>query len=357
MQCEYFWNLTGVDTTGATIFQDIIDILTGETDVNNLSADCNKTTTWIEVGLHASPWVVHDPIAGTGLQILKTTQTDSGETKFLGIYAPTPDSSPKIQFAVMSAWNEVAHTGTDYHLITGSHCTTGFYANNSTFGSLQLFASRECMLFSQSRRNGRWGNDAAGNSADYGTVIVGEHTRGISTQIGDQPNWFVAPLGGAGGAGGTGDGRTNGYKWSGRRISTTNTVEIQKPYVVNAGLYTACGEDSFGNFNNNYPEALGASQARKQIGSVQPQSEAEAIQYKPEMIFCGGHPFPNLTDASTIQGNVSTLCDIWKIPQGSMAVNAGNFMNWNGKRYMVWRSGDGGDVSTITGHRVLVPYG
>jgi hypothetical protein len=355
MQAEYFWETPASDSLGHLMAQDIIDIITGETDVNNLSVDCDKTNSWIDTSLTTSPWTVHDAAAGTDLQIIKTTQADSGDTKFLGLDFTPGSSSAYFSFAVMSAWNEIAHTGTDYFLINTEGPRATMRTNFSAGGAVYIYASRECILLMQARYSpDRYGNYRTTNS-DVGTLMVGEHTRGISTQIGDQPNWFVASLGNCGGKGDTSGTLQGGYKWSGRRVSTTNVTAIVKPYRMSVGLYTASIYSSEGNFQN-YPEVLKASQARKQIGPVVPQSEDDAIQYKPEFILCGNLPYASGQDSSTIQGNVSLQCDIWKLPAGSGAI--GSYMNWNGKKYRVWKSGDGTLQSgTTVGHKILVPLG
>ncbi len=57
------------------VLDDLIAILTGETNVSNLSATCNKGATSITATIPAG-WTLHDAAAGTVTKVIKAPLAD-----------------------------------------------------------------------------------------------------------------------------------------------------------------------------------------------------------------------------------------------------------------------------------------
>jgi hypothetical protein len=130
MYAKYEYNS---GATQANILADLVLILTGTTDVNSLSASCNKTTSSITATV-ASGWTVHDASAGSGKQVLKAAYVDNGSAyKF----AELTVTSSELQIHVNETWNETAHTYTNR---TGN---TSYYQrwSSSNAGRFYLFSS------------------------------------------------------------------------------------------------------------------------------------------------------------------------------------------------------------------------
>lgn len=341
MFAEYHYNDT---PTPANVFQDIIDILTGETDTGNLSADCDTGNSVINTDYTTSPWVVHD--AATDLsdkQIIKTTQTDSGDVKYLGIRMTTGTTPKPIVFSVMSAWDAGTNVGTNFFELP---TIMGCAFQELETGQIWIYADEFSICMMQVEEIGQYGNEPVGSSSSYGTILIGEHMRGPSTQIGDQPNWFVANT--ANIAGPQHASNFIGYAWSGRNMSTSNVLSLQTPFSMGLGIWGR-------NMNNNsgtyldFHSTLGQAQARAVVDGT--------VQYLPQRIIAGaiGYPSPNL-DATACQ-DVSARCDIWALPDGSVAV--GSLMNFNGKKYKIWK---GGFTTNTTGTsvgncKIMIPHG
>lgn len=130
MYAKYEYNS---GATQANILADLVLILTGTTDVNSLSASCNKTNSTITATV-AAGWTVHDASAGSGKQVLKAAYVDDG-SKFK--YAELTVTASEIQLHGNETWDNSAHT------YTNKTANTSYYQrwSSSNIGRVYIFAS------------------------------------------------------------------------------------------------------------------------------------------------------------------------------------------------------------------------
>ena len=79
MYARYQYNSGVQATVQANILADLLAILTGEVNVSNLSASCDKVNTTITVDNPAG-WVLHDAAAGTNAKAIKAPLADDQAT-------------------------------------------------------------------------------------------------------------------------------------------------------------------------------------------------------------------------------------------------------------------------------------
>lgn len=134
MYAKYEYNS---GATQANILADLVAILTGTTDVNTLSASCNKAASTITSTV-AAGWTVHDASAGSNKQVLKAPYVDNGSAYK---YTEITVSASEIQLHVNETWNETAHTYTNK---TGN---TSYYQrwSSSNAGRVYIFSSARFM--------------------------------------------------------------------------------------------------------------------------------------------------------------------------------------------------------------------
>ncbi|MBF0436441.1 MAG: hypothetical protein HQL77_13835 [Magnetococcales bacterium] len=92
--------------TAANITIDIVKILTGETNLANLSAQCNTAKSYITSTI-AAGWSVHDASAGTNAQCLKAATYDGLGYK----YATISNDGTLLYMKVYGYWNAATHAG------------------------------------------------------------------------------------------------------------------------------------------------------------------------------------------------------------------------------------------------------
>jgi len=110
MFCKY---ITTSSPDKVQILNDLKLIYTGETDVNNLSASCNKSSTEL-ITTTAAGWTVHDadPFSDGKVVVLKAPVADDAtEFKYVVLDFRTAATSFYIQ--VWKDWDATTHTGTD----------------------------------------------------------------------------------------------------------------------------------------------------------------------------------------------------------------------------------------------------
>jgi len=151
MYTSYFYSAS---STAANILSDVVAILTGETNVNNLSANCDKVNTVINASVRVAGWTLHDNAAGTNAKCLKAPVADNAnQFKYLVI---DTNSAGYIMTKVYELWNETTHTGTN--LASTSNSTGQAQRVNVTSGGrLDISASeRHCIMYSF--QSGVYGN-------------------------------------------------------------------------------------------------------------------------------------------------------------------------------------------------------
>lgn len=151
---------TAID--GVLLVDDLSAILTGETVVNNLSANCNKTLTTIEATIPAG-WTLDDSTGSNPIvnRYLKSPFSDNASiSKYLWLCINT--GYPSLYFGVYETWDNVLHTGT-----------------NLTYGGLDDLTSRQRL------------------SASGGTIYLASNANSIFVLTNDGNNWGDTVGGGA----------------------------------------------------------------------------------------------------------------------------------------------------------------
>lgn len=98
--------------TQAQMGADVVAVIGGETDVNNLSAGCDKANSSISVAYDNAGWSVYDATAGTNKQVLRAPCNDD-PTQYK--YAVVDyNNSGYIALNVVESWNNSTHVGTNY---------------------------------------------------------------------------------------------------------------------------------------------------------------------------------------------------------------------------------------------------
>ena len=155
-------------STLANVLSDIIAILTGETDKNNLSSDCELTSTsiWSTV---AAGWTLHDAAAGADAQCIKALCEDGVTYKYVVIDMSATNT---LVTKVYESWDAVGHSGTN--LCYGSESTyKSQRVGLSLLGKVFIGASsRYCVFWSWLTTSSYYGN---GNNGPTGCF---ERTRG-----------------------------------------------------------------------------------------------------------------------------------------------------------------------------------
>jgi len=123
-------------STAANFLSDVVAILTGETDVNNLSANCIKADSSILTTYDSAGWEMHDNASHTNGVMLRAINIDDQSYKYYGIQQNTLNA-----FSVRTAetWNPVTHTGTNQ---LGAYEIT---CNLTGGGYWYIYAHRGCI--------------------------------------------------------------------------------------------------------------------------------------------------------------------------------------------------------------------
>lgn len=122
--------------TATNICNDVILMLTGTTDPNDLSASCDKPNTSILTTWCAAGWTLHDASAGTNAQCIRSPWPDD-PTKDAYVVVDT-NTAGAIYTKAYETWNEITHVGTN-----ACSGTTSYYQrlNVATGGTLYISAS------------------------------------------------------------------------------------------------------------------------------------------------------------------------------------------------------------------------
>ena len=159
-------------STGLNVLADVVAILTGETDVNNLSANCLKADSSIITTYDPAGWEIHDNASHTNGVMLRAINLDNQSYKYYGIQV---NSSTSFNARIAETWNAVTHTGTN---VAGSY---DIPCNLTGGGYWYIYAHKGCVYilpFHNSAYQGTRGCFEVDNSR--GLIPAGYPTWAIS---------------------------------------------------------------------------------------------------------------------------------------------------------------------------------
>lgn len=322
------------------VLQDITDVITGETDVSNLSADVVQGNSEISVSISTSPWTLHDDVAGGHKQI-RCQQTDSGVFKHIGLHHKS-DTLANAMYSIscMDDWNNVTHAGTD---ITGPDYSFNQVGARQDIAAFQYYLyADEFMIYILPHSDfDRVGNSEGANVKQTGIGTWEVDRTNPSMAIGDMPNWFIGSTGIFGGDTNT---KTRFASfWQGRDTEGA----IAKPMTSYGGV--ACR----GQYNwstEKYNSTINAC--------LCPADVSGANRYAVEhlIMMSSGFDAPTNVNVGTYLGSVSARSNIWALPEGSQPVLS--VMNYNGLNYVILKAAhDTGTTGLNPGFKVMVPNG
>ena len=327
-----------VYTAGATddqVLDDTFEIFVGETDVNNLSAGCDKTNSLILFNYSTSPWVDFDDVSATERIMRLESSDDAGVYKYVGW---NHDGVDELAFTIMESWDAGTDTPTNEVAVNYDKEGMGFYPGIG--GILHIYSSTFCtVIMHESTDVDIWGQRRA--DPTYGSLGIFEIDRSHpSLAIGDMPNWFLSSTAMLWG---DGDATMDATFWKGR----DETDNVLTPFTADMSYP---GRDNNQSDSDSYPitGAVGSSTALTEIGAD--------ITYGVEPIIVSGSFSQTSQDSTTYYGNVSARCDIWMMPVGSEG--CGSILNMDGTAYIVFKLGyTTSTVGNQFGGKFIVPYG
>ena len=154
--------------TKANVLADVIAILTGETDVNNLSASCDKANTSITTSWHAAGWSSYDAAAGTNAKCIRAAyHDDAASYSYVGVDTNTDGY---IFLVLYESWNNGSHLGGNIAYNSNS-ATYAQRLNLASGGALYLHAGLY-HVFCKSYQSAAWGS-----SYNNCPILITQRTR------------------------------------------------------------------------------------------------------------------------------------------------------------------------------------
>lgn len=297
MYTKYVYN---AGATQAQVLADIQAVLTGETNKANLSAGCDKTNTLIQATI-AAGWTTYDANAGSGSVVIKAPLADDAATfKYVRLYVPNATTFRK---TVYETWNASTHAGTNmvYYSDQDAYNQRLDLTNG---GTMHIFSSARFLMLA-SETSGGWAS-----SSYNGPDGCFERTRLLpfDTIAYGMPPFIWANLGYA--SIGTGYG---GYAPRiTDRVLSSSTASTADVYFWAAGYSSI-----------TYSAPSGADQ------KVPDGSGGFLLPFIP--LYIG-----NVNKMPVAYGEISSLCDIWKITSG--ITNNKDVIQKNSIDYMVLRT-------------------
>lgn len=190
MYCAYSYN---AGLTAANLLSDVVKLLTGTTDVNDLSAGCDKTRTDIK-SVEPAGWTIYDNDAAVLIAnnrtVLRAPVFDNPNLyKYVMIEANTAGANGLLYIKGYEAWNAVTHTGTNECQFSANQAyATRFDKVNK--GRIDMRATVRCILTTNIGPN-------LINSTNGNAQGIVEFTRGADwdTIANAYPNFGYAVLG------------------------------------------------------------------------------------------------------------------------------------------------------------------
>lgn len=155
--------------TQANVLADVVAILTGTTDVNTLSASCDKVASSVLTSSTAAGWQMHDASAGTNAVVLKAPVTDD-PTKFKYMWLST-NTAGAFSNIFYETWNATTHIGTNWGANDSSFYQRVNYSHTSG-GLLYISAATSHCIFHSYSAGG-----TIGSNYNSGPTGLGEHSR------------------------------------------------------------------------------------------------------------------------------------------------------------------------------------
>lgn len=297
MHCKYIYPAGVQATLQANILADIVAMATGETNVNNLSASCDKINTVITSTV-AAGWTLHDASAATNGKTIKSPLADDAATyKYCQINTNTASS---IYLLLYETWDASAHTGT-YQ----AYSSTQYPQQFSTSGGTLYIEITPRMIMIHSLYATTWGS-----SSYAGGSLIAERSRDCpwDTVSAGWPPYISTNLGLLLSAD---TGTTVPRKLTRSGSTITGSTATMTGYVF-----------PFGSINSALTNMSGADQ------KVQTPSSGNVIPLWP-IVFCDTGSMPQQ------YGNISSISDIWVVPQG-VAANL-DTITVSGNTYIVYQ--------------------
>ncbi len=307
MYAKYITNTT---STQADILSDVVAILTGTTDVNTLSASCNKAVTEIHSTYDAAGWELHDAAAATNVKVLKAPVYDNpSKYKYLRIDTNT---AGVITLATAETWNASTHVGTNpvYFMQAVSSeapVWNGLKLSLSQATTYFIYANVRCVTM-HTNYGATWNNGQAS-----GAPLIAEYARWSpwDTTAAAYPNWVVSGYACNGGY--------SNYSAYTRFRAITGSDTVQ----YNSGVMcsTLVGTSSPSKISNN--------------------AGVTTIPLVPLTTYASG--------VGHFGGNITEVCGIYATSTGLGTNNVGDELTIGGTTYIYWLAGSGLPLLTKKG--------
>ncbi len=271
----------------ADILADVLAIATGETNTANLSASCDTVNSVITSTI-AAGWVLHDASAGTNAKTIKAPLADDASTyKYLVLNTNTNGS---FYTYLYETWDATAHSGTN-QASTSANYPQQF--STTAGGTLYLnITARMFMMHSQ--YSSTWGASSyAGGSA----VLERSRDMPWDTVAAGIPPYVYATLG-------TVPYNDAGFSAPRKQVRTSGTP------VTGASAIFNCAVMPFGSISTAYANMNSADQKVQASGGQ--GSAGTLLPAWPLLVI-------DYTVMPMQYGNISSICDVWALPQSSAA--------------------------------------
>ncbi|MBF0182522.1 MAG: hypothetical protein HQM03_21100 [Magnetococcales bacterium] len=276
------------------ILDDVVTILTGETLVANLSASCNKGFSSIESVVPAG-WTLHDGAAGANVKVIKAPLADDA-TRFKFVEVNT-NTAGSVLTKVFEEFNATTHAWTNL-CYASDLVSSNQRVSTNTVGTLHIFSSARFLLLA-GMYNGLWGSPTnAGPSGCF------ERTRpcGWDTLAAGWPPFLFLNLGDL--------------------AATSNGLSAYAPRYMDRARNTLTGSSAplYG-----FTGPFGSDGSNSQLSIFKLFSQLSGIDQRvPDE--SGGFVTPffpisflNYATMPEPYGEISSLCDLWALPQGVAA--------------------------------------
>lgn len=310
MYCKYVYK---PGATFANFAADLALLLCGETNLANLSAQCDLSTSEL-ITTVAADWSLHDAAPGGDYQVLKAPWADGLGYKYAKVGALWDGSSASnVAVAVgYESWDAVGHSGSGKVYLSDQ----GSYAqrlDTSNGGRLHLFASpRMIMMLGETQAP----YYLVGGSTFSGPSGLFEHERRMP--------WCTA-------ANHIGPWGWTNFAWTGGNGSGFNPVRCKKR--ATGTLETDC------TIAMGVPGGLGILPS---MGTGYPEvflddAQSLSTQMYPIVLTSISWNTASNGGVSGYYGDLSGLCDCWGILSGSLSME--DTFTYNQKTYVALLSG------------------
>ncbi|MBF0191619.1 MAG: hypothetical protein HQL99_10855 [Magnetococcales bacterium] len=280
--------------TAANILDDLVAILTGETNVANLSSSCNKGLTSIE-SLIPAGWTLHDGAAGANAKVIKAPLADDA-TRFKFVEVNT-NTAGSIITKVFEDYNATTHAGTNL-CYTSDVANSNQRVSTNTAGTIHMFSSARFLMLA-GMANGQWGSGTnAGPSGCF------ERTRQCAwdTVSAGWPPFLFCNLGDLAAT-------SNGLSAYAPRYMDRVQATLSG---LSAPLYGFTGP--FGSDGSN--SQLSVFKMFAQLNGIDQRVPDESGGYVTPFFPIS---FLNYATMPEPYGEISSVCEIWALPQGIAA--------------------------------------